>query len=48
MLAGTLVHRRIHSSNYTRTHQHERQDYVRALKQLLDRRRLADAANATP
>ncbi len=39
MLPETLVYRRIHASNYMRTHQHERQEYVRAVKQLLDRRR---------
>lgn len=41
MLAETVVHRRIHYSNYMRTHQHERHHYVRILKQLLDRQRAA-------
>lgn len=47
MLAETLVHRRIHASNYMRTHQHERHEYVKVLKQLMDRRRAA-AANLRP
>lgn len=41
MLPQVLVRRRIHSSNYTRLHSHERQGYVRALKETLDRRRAA-------
>jgi glycosyltransferase involved in cell wall biosynthesis len=39
MLPETLVYRRIHASNYQRTHRHERREYLRAVKDLLDRRR---------
>jgi hypothetical protein len=38
MLEETVVYRRIHSSNYQRKHK-DRHEYVRAVKQLLDRRR---------
>jgi glycosyltransferase involved in cell wall biosynthesis len=39
MLPQTVVYRRIHASNYQRTHQHQRREYLRAVKDLLDRRR---------
>jgi glycosyltransferase involved in cell wall biosynthesis len=39
MLPETVVYRRIHASNYQRTHKHERREYLRAVKELLDRRR---------
>jgi glycosyltransferase involved in cell wall biosynthesis len=39
MLPETVVYRRIHANNYQRTHKHERQEYLRAVKDLLDRRR---------
>jgi glycosyltransferase involved in cell wall biosynthesis len=39
MLPETVVYRRIHANNYQRTHKHERRDYLRAVKDLLDRRR---------
>jgi glycosyltransferase involved in cell wall biosynthesis len=39
MLPETLVYRRIHANNYQRTHKHERREYLRAVKDLLDRRR---------
>jgi hypothetical protein len=35
------VHRRIHANNYQRTHKHERGQILRAVKDLLDRRRAA-------
>lgn len=41
MLPGTVLHRRIHTTNYQRTHQHLRRLYLPAIKQLLDRRRQA-------
>jgi glycosyltransferase involved in cell wall biosynthesis len=41
MLAATVLCRRIHSTNYQRTHGHLRRQYLPALKQLLDRRRVA-------
>lgn len=46
MLPETLVRRRIHDANYMRLNQHERQDYVRALKEVLDRRRATSAVTA--
>ena len=39
MLPETVVHRRIHANNYQRTHKHQRREYLRAVKDLLDRRR---------
>ena len=39
ILPETVVHRRIHARNYQRTHPHERREYLRAVKELLDRRR---------
>jgi glycosyltransferase involved in cell wall biosynthesis len=39
MLPDVVVYRRIHANNYQRTHRHERRDYLRAVKDLLDRRR---------
>ena len=39
MLPETLVYRRIHANNYQRTHKYERHEYLRAVKDLLDRRR---------
>jgi len=39
MLPETVVYRRIHANNYQRTHRHERGEYLRAVKDLLDRRR---------
>lgn len=42
MQPATVLRRRIHATNYQRTHKHLRQQYLPALKQLLDRRRAAD------
>jgi len=39
MLPDTVVHRRIHATNYQRTHKHQRREYLSAVKDLLDRRR---------
>jgi glycosyltransferase involved in cell wall biosynthesis len=39
MLPETVVHRRIHADNYQRKHRSERREYLRAVKDLLDRRR---------
>jgi len=39
MLPETMVYRRIHANNYQRTHKHQRREYLRAVKDLLDRRR---------
>lgn len=39
MLTETVVFRRIHATNYQRTHHHERRQYLLAVKELLDRRR---------
>jgi glycosyltransferase involved in cell wall biosynthesis len=39
MLPETVVYRRIHAHNYQRTHKHQRREYLRAVKDLLDRRR---------
>ncbi len=39
MLPETLVHRRIHANNYQRTHKGQSREYLRAVKDLLDRRR---------
>jgi glycosyltransferase involved in cell wall biosynthesis len=41
MQPDTVLRRRIHASNYQRTHGHLRQQYLPALKKLLDRRRAA-------
>lgn len=41
MQAETVLRRRIHATNFQRTHKHLRRQYLPALKQLLDRRRLA-------
>jgi len=44
MQAVTVLRRRIHATNFTRTHKHLRQQqYLSAVKQLLDRRRSAAA-----
>ena len=39
MLPEIVVHRRIHASNYQRTYTEQRREYLRAVKDLLDRRR---------
>jgi glycosyltransferase involved in cell wall biosynthesis len=39
MLPETVVHRRIHANNYQRTYKDQRREYLRAVKDLLDRRR---------
>jgi glycosyltransferase involved in cell wall biosynthesis len=39
MVPETVVHRRIHAHNYQRTYPHQRREYLRAVKDLLDRRR---------
>lgn len=39
MLPETVVYRRIHANNYQRTHKQQRREYLRAVKDLLDRRR---------
>ena len=39
MLPETVLYRRIHADNYQRTHKHQRREYLRAVKELLDRRR---------
>jgi glycosyltransferase involved in cell wall biosynthesis len=39
MLPETVVYRRIHANNYQRIHKHQRREYLRAVKDLLDRRR---------
>jgi glycosyltransferase involved in cell wall biosynthesis len=39
MLPETVVHRRIHANNYQRTYTDQRREYLRAVKDLLDRRR---------
>jgi glycosyltransferase involved in cell wall biosynthesis len=39
MLPEILVHRRIHASNYQRSHRHQERQYLIAVKELLDRRR---------
>src|SRR5579872_1486260 len=39
MLPETVVHRRIHASNFQRINQHRHREYLRAVKDLLDRRR---------
>lgn len=39
MLSETVVYRRIHANNYQRTHKHHGTEYLRAVKDLLDRRR---------
>ena len=44
MQSDTVLRRRIHSSNYHRTHPHLRQRYLPALKKLLDQRRAAGGA----
>lgn len=41
MQSETVLLRRIHATNYQRTHQHLRRQYLPVLKQLLDRRREA-------
>lgn len=41
MLPDTLVRRRIHLGNFSRTHKHLRQENLLVLKELLDRRRAA-------
>jgi glycosyltransferase involved in cell wall biosynthesis len=39
MLPETVVYRRIHADNYQRKHQHQLRENLRAVKDLLDRRR---------
>lgn len=39
MLPETVVHRRIHASNFQRLNRHQHREYLRAVKDLLDRRR---------
>lgn len=39
MLPETVVYRRIHANNFQRKHKHQRREYLRAVKDLLDRRR---------
>jgi glycosyltransferase involved in cell wall biosynthesis len=39
MLPETVVYRRIHANNYQRKHQHQFRENLRAVKDLLDRRR---------
>ena len=39
MLPETVVHRRIHANNFQRANKHRRREYLRAVKDLLDRRR---------
>jgi len=39
MLPETVVYRRIHASNYQRLNKHQHREYLRAVKDLLDRRR---------
>jgi len=39
MLPETVVYRRIHANNYQRTHKYQRREYLRAVKDLLNRRR---------
>lgn len=47
MLPQTLVRRRIHLTNFQRTHKHLRRENLLALKKLLDRRRAAAASDPT-
>ena len=44
MQSITVLRRRIHTTNYQRTHKHLRKQYLPTLQQLLDRRRSAAAA----
>ena len=39
MIPETVVYRRIHANNYQRTHKYQHREYLRAVKDLLDRRR---------
>jgi glycosyltransferase involved in cell wall biosynthesis len=39
ILPETVLYRRIHATNFQRSHKHERGQYLRAFKDLLDRRR---------
>lgn len=39
VLPETVVYRRIHANNYQRTYKDQRREYLRAVKDLLDRRR---------
>jgi len=41
MLPETVVYRRIHATNFQRVNQHRQREYLRAVKDLLDRRREA-------
>ncbi len=41
ILPETMVYRRIHANNYQRANNHRRREYLRAVKDLLDRRREA-------
>jgi glycosyltransferase involved in cell wall biosynthesis len=43
MLPETIMRRRIHTTNFSRTHKHLQKQYLLKLKQLLDARRLANA-----
>ncbi len=45
MLPSTLVRRRIHLTNFTRTHKHLRRENLLVLKKLLDLRRAAEHAS---
>ena len=47
MLPDTLVRRRIHLGNFSRTHKHLRRENLLVLKKLLDRRRAAGNSAAT-
>jgi glycosyltransferase involved in cell wall biosynthesis len=47
VLPETLVRRRIHLTNFQRTHKHLRRENLIALKTLLDRRRAAASSNPT-
>lgn len=46
MLPETLLHRRIHASNYTRAHPDLHRQYLAAVKQLFDQRRAAQKGEA--
>jgi len=41
MLPETMLYRRIHANNFQRANKHRRREYLRAVKDLLDRRRRA-------
>ena len=46
MLPEIVVYRRIHASNYQRTHRYQVREYLRAVKDLLDRRRARSSNSA--